>query len=164
MSNVPGIYVDTEMTASDDGGNSGTIVNPQVGVSMSGVTPDGRAEAVSEAGGAWVGGRKGARTFPSFTFSRLQGGVDDAAWQIMTGQVAGFVSTAAALGDYPYFDFTWSGSYGAETRQWDLEDCVLSGYDVTDGDPSNVESFTITPRGPVTFTGPNGTWTVISSR
>jgi len=79
------------------------------------------------------------------------------------GETAGFTSVLSTIGDAVGFDMSVSMNYGAESRSFAFQDLILTGISVKEGDPSTI-SYSCEILGPVSVTGPEGTFTLIASR
>lgn len=151
--------VDGSVQIDDDNANSATLAKFLGNLAISGLKPDGRASIVGEAQGALTGLRKGARAYPTISFSGQCADFDDAFHQLANGETAGFTSTTADIGDFPTVNLTFSADYSTDTREIVADDCELDGWEITQGDVTEV-SFSVIVRGPLTIDGT----TYISSR
>jgi hypothetical protein len=82
---------------------------------------------------------------------------------LVLGKTAGFVTVISSLGEATGVDLAFSANFGAETRSWALQDCICTGIEITEGDPSTI-TYSGQVLGPVSVTGAEGTFTLIASR
>jgi len=152
MSYIPATFADGVLTITDDGGHSASITLSDGTQSLSGLVPSGREQIDVQSRGAWVGSRLGQRVFPTLTVSGTLSTPGEAFHLLAAGLTAGFVSTAAALGDVPHVDGSWVFDYGAESRDVTFDDASLTDLSFTEGAPSTV-SITLTIKGPTEIDG-----------
>lgn len=164
MSAIIANFTDGVVTASDDGGHSATLTLSMGDLSITGITPTGRSQDALQSRGAFVGLRQGQRKFAAGKVSGHLATPTGTFPMLVLGNTAGFVSTCLSLGDGKAVDLTFSFSYGAETRTVAMQDVVFDEVGITEGDPGNSISYSFTIYGPVSMTGPEGTFTVIPSR
>jgi len=151
-------FTDATVTITDDGGNSATCPLLIGTISWSDLRPDGREQVRYESQGAMTGHRKEARAYPTVTISAQVHRLDDDFVQLAMGEIAGFVSTVADIGDAATVDVQIDESYSTDVRLSTWDDCDVSvNYEA--GSPSQI-TITFTCGGPVVIDGV----TYISSR
>lgn len=163
MSAIPSNFTDGVVTATDDNGNSATLTLSVGDFSLDGLMPDGRQVTVTESRGAIVGTRKAARARPTVTMSGTLSSPASPFQMLTMGETAGFISVLTNIGDAVGFDLSVSMNYGAESRSFAIQDLILTGISVKEGDPSTI-SYSCEILGPVSVTGPEGTFVLIASR
>lgn len=151
MSNIPANFTDGVLTITDDNGNSATLLMSQGDLSFDNLTSDGRELVVSQSRGAVVGLRKGARAIPSMSGTAILAGPSADFQLLALGKTAGFISTAADIGDYPAVDFDFSFDYNAETRDITGDDATVT-VSISEGETSTI-SFAFQIHGPMEFDG-----------
>jgi hypothetical protein len=144
--------VDGSVQIDDDNAHSATLAKFAGDLTIGNLKLDGRETVVGEAQGALTGLRKGARAYPTISFSGQLADFDDAFHQLISGKTAGFTSTTADIGDKETIDLVFSADYSTDTRQIDAEDCELDGWEIAQGEPSTV-SFSVIVRGPLEING-----------
>lgn len=149
---IVGNFTDGSVTIDDDNSNSATLAKFLGNCAMANYKPNGRETVVAEAQGALVGLRRGARAYPTFTFSGYCGDFDHAFHRLAAGKTAGFTSTTADIGDKETVDLTFSADYDTDTRTMVAEDCELDDWSYTQGEPAEV-SFSFIVRGKLTIDG-----------
>lgn len=153
-------FVDGSVQIDDNNSNSATCPKMQGDVTIGNLLPSGRQASVAEAQGALTGIRKGARAFPTISFTGQLADFDDAFHQLAMGVTAGFTSTTVDIGDYPTVDLTFNADYSTDTREIVADDCRLTEFSFSQGDPTSTVSFSFECHGPLTIDGT----TYISSR
>jgi len=163
VSSIPANFTDGVVTVTDDAGHSATLTLSIGDFALDGLMPAGRQVTVTESRGAVVGARKAARARPTFTMSATLASPAAAFQMLVLGETAGFTSVLSTIGDAVGFDLAVSMNYGAESRSFAIQDAMCTGISVKEGDPSTI-SFSGEILGPVSVTGPEGTFTLIASR
>jgi hypothetical protein len=149
---------DGALTVSDDSGKSYTFAGFMGDASVTGLLPRGRQAAVGEVRGAVVSVRQGARAYPEITINgacrRIVGDATEAK-ALLLGMASGFTSTVADIGDYAAvdLDFSYVGATGDTTRHILAQDCIVTAFDFTEGDPMNTVAITLQCLGPMTLDG-----------
>lgn len=153
-------FDDGTLTFSDDGANSAVLQKFTGTMSVSNIQPGGRESVITQAQGAVIGARKGARALVTISISGHVARFDESAYQILMGTIGGYVSTAADIGDDPHCDLQCDESYSADSRIWTFDDVrgVLE-YSQSAGGSAEI-SIELTCIGPVVVDGV----TLISSR
>jgi len=153
MSLIPSNFRDGVVTITDAsaGPLTATLQLPAGDQALTGVKPGGAESEVYESQGHIVGLRQGKRALPQFSVSGTLAAALDSFKELAMGVTAGFVSTTAAIGDYPTVDLSWSYDYGAETRVVLAEDVAFS-FDDSAGSPSSTK-WTATIHGKLTIDG-----------
>lgn len=154
--------VDCQVTASDDGGHSAIAYNSEGDFSISGLGNDGRETSASQSRGSYHSLRQGARKEISGSLTLKKATGADGFERLVMGQVAGFVSVVADMGDAIGVDLTVDMSYGTSTKIYILRDVVLT-QDMSVGDPTT-DSYSYICYGPITLQDDDGTHTLVSSR
>lgn len=163
MSTIPSNFADGVWTITDDAGHSATLALSAGDFTISGLTPAGRAVTVTESRGAVVGARLAARARPTFSGSATLSSPAAAFQMLAMGETSGFVSVLATIGDAVGVDMAFSANYGAESRSWAIQDAVINSIELKEGDPSTV-TYSGEILGPVSVTGPEGTFVLIAAR
>ena len=163
MSAIPSNFTDWSLTVSDDAAHSATLALAIGDFKLAGLLADGRQITVTESRGAVVGARKAARARPTFTCSATLSSPAAAFQMLVLGETAGFTSVISGIGDAVGVDLAFSATYGAETRSISAQDCICTGIEISEGDPSTI-SYSGEILGPLSVTGPEGTFTIIASR
>lgn len=163
MSLIPSNFTDGTLTISDDGGHSATLSLSLGDFAISGLAPAGRAVTKTESRGAVVGARKAARAIPTFSGSATLASPAADFPMLAMGKTAGFVSVVSSIGDAAGVDLAFTANYGAETRSWAIQDVIFTSIEVKEGDPSTI-TYSGEIIGPVSVTGPEGTFALIASR
>lgn len=148
-------FTDGSLTVKDGTGTPVTLAIPFTmgDFSISGLNQSLRATNVYETRGVLVGLRKGAKSFPTGSFSCMIADYSDATNQTAidflrkTGSYSANISTTAALGDVYTVDlvFTVEGTDLGDSADHviTLEDCDCS-IDISEGEPNTLSvSFTI---------------------
>lgn len=162
VGDIIGNFCDGSLTATDDKSgspNSATAERMVGDLKIEGLIPGGRVVSAYQGQGALRGLRLGERAFPTLTFTAHLAELMPAFSALVHGKTAGFVSVAADIGDAIAVDLAWTATYGASTRAATFEDCVLTKWDVSEGDP-NTLSMQFTCYGPVEIGGE----TIIAAR
>ena len=149
---TPRNFIDATVTIDDDAANSSAVPLLIGSTAIAGIVPDGRELEVYQTQGATTGARKGARVHPEITVEAQVHRLDGDFYQQAMGDLAGFVSVTADIGDYPANDITIDESYSADTRKIEAEDCILTGWSYTAGSPGQV-SMTFQVIGPLKIDG-----------
>ena len=149
-----GNFTDVVMSASDDGGNSATLALGLGTTSWSGLKHNGREAGVYQARGATSVIRREARAYPTLTITAQLARTDDNFALITRGEIAGYVSTTADIGDYATFDLTIDRSYKTNSRISTFDDCYCDDItiDIPDGGPATV-TLSVTVLGKVVMDG-----------
>ena len=145
-------FTDATVTLDDDGGNSNSCPLLIGTVSWSGLTPNGRQQVAYETRGALTGVRQEARSFPTLTIEAQVHRLDDSFYEQAMGDLSGFTSTLADIGDSPSNDLQIDESYSTDTRSSTWDDCVLTEWSYKNGSPGQV-SMSFTCYGPVVIDG-----------
>jgi hypothetical protein len=163
VSAIPSNFADGVWTITDDAGHSATLALSAGDFAISGFAPSGRALTVTESRGAVVGARLAGRAIPTFSGSATLSSPAAPFQMLALGETAGFTSVLATIGDGIGVDMAFSANYGAESRSWAIQDAVFDTVEVKEQDPSTI-TYSGRILGPVSVTGPEGTFVLIASR
>tara|TARA_R110000868_G_scaffold58014_1_gene178948 strand:+ start:91 stop:582 length:492 start_codon:yes stop_codon:yes gene_type:complete len=163
MSTIPSNFADGVWTITDDAGHSATLALSAGDFTIGGLAPAGRTLTVTESRGAVVGARLAARAIPTFSGSATLSSPAAAFQMLALGETAGFTSVLATIGDGIGVNMAFSTNYGAESRSWAAEDAVFDTLEVKEGDPSTI-TYSGRILGPLSVTGPEGTFVLIAAR
>ena len=163
MSTINANFTDGELTITDDGGNSATLLLSEGDFSLTYDAQDGRQVTISETRGSVTAVRKAARQISTISMTAKLAEPNDDFQLIAEGQIAGYVSTVADLGDANGADWDFTFDYGAEVRKYFGDDAVFGNITITEGDPSTI-AFEAQVIGPIYAKDANGTTTLVSSR
>ena len=162
ITDIPAQATDLAVTASDDNANSATFPRCKGIFNLEGALNNGRAVNEYQRKGALSGLRLGDRTFPTIAFEEELASPWPAWSDLVHGQVAGYTSTVADLGDVRAVDITVQFPYSSDTRTIVFQDCVLEGESLSlDG---STRSWSFSVKGPTTVTTTAGSYTLVSSR
>jgi hypothetical protein len=164
MSTIHANFTDGSFTVTDDAAHSEALELAEGDFTLAGLLPDGRASDEGESRGHLTGIRKGARAYPTVTVTAKLSSPARPFNMLAIGATAGFTSTSVGIGDYATVDAVFSFAYGAETRKYTMDDLKLTDFTVTEGSPYSTVAFSFEVKGPMTTTGPEGTFTLISAR
>lgn len=163
MSTINGNFVDGVFTITDNAAHSATLLLSEGDFSLGPIAQDGHEITVSQTRGAVSGARKAARVLPTITVTGKLSDPGDAFVKLAQGLTAGFVSVVADIGDAIGVDWDFSFDFGAEVRDYNGDDAILTEMTVSESDPSTI-AFTFQLLGPISGTNASGAFVLISAR
>lgn len=164
MSTINANFTDGVLTITDNAGHSATLALPEGDLSLEYDAQGGREVTVSESRGVVTAVRKGKRKLGKLTVSAKLADPGEAFVRLAEGKTAGYVSVVADLGDANGVDWSFTFSYGAQTRSYYGDDAVFGAIQISEGDPSKI-SFSADLIGPMSSNDTtNGIIVLVPSR
>lgn len=164
MSTINANFTDGVLTITDNAGHSATLALSEGDLSLEYDAQGGREVTVSESRGVVTAVRKGKRKLGKLTVSAKLADPGEAFVRLAEGKTAGYVSVVADLGDANGVDWSFTFSYGAQTRSYYGDDAVFGAIQISEGDPSKI-SFSADLIGPMSSNDTtNGIIVLVPSR